>query len=499
MNTDTNIELDNNYHLNRFKTCAPSASYIAGFIDGDGCIFIRKIKDGYQSGITITQCRTNILQVVRFHFGGSVTSSANRSNKVENIMDGEYYHKYNARNEYNLLIRSNEYQLLLEYIKDHIIIKEKQIYALYEFNKIINSQNNSDKKTELYEICSKKREIFDYNFSKLNIEYIQGIFDAEGCIYINKRKFSTYKISISQKNHPDILQEIQKFLGFGTVSNFNLHISKKSDCLSFMQLVKNGVIVKYNQVCAFETFLQTNDTNIKEQMYKICNEEKHKIEVFNNLNQNEHGKTGYNNAMQIKKNKQLVCDEIIRNDVYKQKSKNMIGSGNHNYGKQFSDETKKKMSVSIRNAKGGVSDETIIAVRKLIREGKKNIEIQELLNLSRHTVTRIKCGIIVCRTEEVTSKPVHTQEENNILKRKIRLDEILFVIDKCINDEIPNKILAHLIEQRAINNIKNELTIDIIKNLKRNIQQNKMPIYKHEVSSELYQHYVQLINGKYAV
>jgi len=31
-----------------------------------------------------------------------------------------------------------------------------------------------------------------------------------------------------------------------------------------------------------------------------------------------------------------------------------------------------------------------------------------------------------------------------------------------------------------------------------NLQQNKIPIYKNEVSQELYQHYVQLINGKYA-
>jgi hypothetical protein len=38
------IELDNEKHLSRFKLAPPSPSYIAGFIDGDGCIFIRKIK-----------------------------------------------------------------------------------------------------------------------------------------------------------------------------------------------------------------------------------------------------------------------------------------------------------------------------------------------------------------------------------------------------------------------------------------------------------------------
>ena len=104
----TNIEEDNQIHLYRFKNNIPKSSYISGFIDGDGCIFIRKIKDGYQSGMSITQSRTNILQVLRYHFGGSITSSANRNNKTENIINEQnYYHKYTQRNQYNLLIRSN--------------------------------------------------------------------------------------------------------------------------------------------------------------------------------------------------------------------------------------------------------------------------------------------------------------------------------------------------------------------------------------------------------
>ena len=56
----------------------------------------------------------------------------------------------------------------------------------------------------------------------------------------------------------------------------------------------------------------------------------------------------------------------------------MTGGGNHNYGKTFSEETKKKMSVSIRDAKGGVSDEVIIKVRHLLKEGHKNIDIQKV-------------------------------------------------------------------------------------------------------------------------
>ena len=76
---------DNKRQLNRFKNNPPHPSYIAGFIDGDGCIFIRKILDGYQSGFSITQCRTNILQIIRYHFGGSITTTKTR-NKSEDVI-----------------------------------------------------------------------------------------------------------------------------------------------------------------------------------------------------------------------------------------------------------------------------------------------------------------------------------------------------------------------------------------------------------------------------
>lgn len=53
----TDVQTDNAFHLERFKKDLPHKSYIAGFIDGDGTIFIRKLhtsETGHQSGITIT-------------------------------------------------------------------------------------------------------------------------------------------------------------------------------------------------------------------------------------------------------------------------------------------------------------------------------------------------------------------------------------------------------------------------------------------------------------
>jgi intein/homing endonuclease len=144
-----NVAEDNLEKLNKHKMCPPHPSYIAGFIDGDGCIFIRQIKDGYQSGITITQCRTNVLQIIRYHFGGNITSSESRNNKIVDVMDksNEYYDKHNIRNQYNLLIRSNEYQILLEYLRNSFIVKEQKYQLLCNFSKLTNLPNKKEEKS----------------------------------------------------------------------------------------------------------------------------------------------------------------------------------------------------------------------------------------------------------------------------------------------------------------------------------------------------------------
>ena len=494
-----NITEDNKIHLKRFKHEPPHASYIAGFIDGDGCIFIRKIIDGYQSGIQIAQSRTNILQLIRYHFGGSITSSENRNNKTENIMndENEYIHKHNVRNQYNLLIRSNEYQVLLEYLKNSFIIKEKQYNCLYEFNKLANLPNKLEEKEELYNICSEnnvKTTIINTNLYKLNVEYIAGLLDAEGCLFICK-DLTNMSIGISQKNHPTILYEILKFLGFGKVYVYRYEINKKTDCLKFIQLIKKHLIVKYNQAIAFETFLQTTDIKIKEQMYSICNEEKHNIEIFTDLNQTNNGKEGYLETLRLRNIKEKFCKEIQIKQVYKEKSEKMKAEGNHNFGKSFTEETKHKMSISIRESKESVSDDLIIKVRNLIAEGCKNIEIQALFNLPRHTVTRIKNGEIICRNEVKNDRTKLTQEEINLSKRKIQTDEIIIVIEKLIEKIKPTQILDCLIERRNNNNIPNHLTIDIIKNIKRNLLNGKSVIYVSELPKDKYDYYNEIIKS----
>ena len=158
-------------------------------------------------------------------------------------------------------------------------------------------------------------------------------------------------------------------------------------------------------------------------MYKICNEEKHKIEKFDEVNCNSGGKEAFDETVRLRENKDKLCKEIKLKQVYKEKSEKMTGDGNHNFSKTFTEQHKKKMSLSIRDSKNGVSDEIIKNVREMIQSGHKNMDIQNLLNLPRHTITRIKNGILVCRNEDKSVRTSLTQTEVNISKRKIPKSE----------------------------------------------------------------------------
>lgn len=477
---------DDHYLLH--KNAPPSESYLAGLIDGDGCIFIRKIQEGFQSGITLAQCRTNILQIIRYHFGGTITTSSNRNNRVD-IIDPEtgLYYKHNKRNQYNLTIRSNEYEVILPYIQCHMVVKTKQMECLRKMSKMVDIPHLVDEKMDLYQECSQYNMYPLTNglcLDNVNIEYICGLFDAEGCVYIDKG-LSNIRISIAQKNHPELLDRIRYILGYGHVYDSYYAIMKVEDCMKFISMAKQYVIVKYNQLVAFERFVRTTDVNEKKELYILSNAEKHKIDLYEMSR--DIGKIGFDKTMLLRNTKLEIGKEIRRIQVYKDKSANMQGENNHNYGKTFSEDTRQKMSRSIRDAKNGICDENIQRVREYIRDGKSNQEIQQMMNLSRDTVYKIKRGLLVCRTETKPERQILSKSEQNIQKRKISLNCICQVIDYTLENKKPSEIMD-LLESA------NPITIDIIKNIKRSISQNKVPFYPIETSPAFYENYQHRIS-----
>jgi len=191
------------------------------------------------------------------------------------------------------------------------------------------------------------------------------------------------------------IYKILDYLKFGNISEeYRFKIYNKSDCLKFIEITKNICIVKFNQLQAFETFLTTNDISIKLKMYNICNFEKHTSEDYLQNNYNNIGNKLFIEKIKLHNIKLLILKQIIKKNIYIEKSINMMGIKNHNYGKNLSYNIKSKISLSNIKSKRKIDDNTIIQVLNLIKQGYINIYIQNMLNLPRHTITRIKNGKI---------------------------------------------------------------------------------------------------------
>jgi hypothetical protein len=77
------------------------------------------------------------------------------------------------------------------------------------------------------------------------------------------------------------------------------------------------------------------DDYIKEEMYKICNKEKHKIETFSELNQNENSKEVYLETLKLRNVKKqfcLVCSIMVRYRRRTRSIKQFYAHKNSHYG-----------------------------------------------------------------------------------------------------------------------------------------------------------------------
>lgn len=529
-----NIVRDNIEKLNKFKLNPPHPSYLAGIIDGDGNIFIRKIKDGYQSGIAITQSRTNILQIMKYHFGGEIImpSKLNTENKLDE--DG-YYHKFNKRNSYTLIIRSNEYKLLLDYINDYIILKRPQMDALYSFSKLVNKINISDQKEELCKIClekNKNKKLDNYDISKLNIEYIQGLFDAEGFIFLTYKKINSelrftsgVYMKLTQKNHPDFIPEINKFLGYGKMNSIYFFVDNFEDCLRFIHQIKNGLIVKYNQIIVFENYLNSKlektekynkEIHLKrEEIYKIINMEKHQIEIFDqNHYENMNSKEAFDKKINENKFKELNEKKMETKIIQSEKKK---GLNNPNYGHHLDDNHALNISISTTNVKRAknpkLSNENIREIYQLKDGNMLQKDIAEKYEMNRNLIRLIWNKTIMATDDEdfinhkkdllksnkkKENENISFEQKTSIGKRFLDIDEIIELIlwkekqkngEKLEDKKIYSTTLALYLSKKW----NKKVTNDIIKN----IWSGRTELFEFEFKDKevSYQKYMEILGN----
>ena len=528
-----NIKEDNTLKLNKYNDYPSNPSYIAGFIDGDGTIFIRKIKDGYQSGISISQSRTNILQILQYHYGGTITKPSELYNEDIFNEDG-YYDKNNKRNSYTLIFRSNEYKYLLNDIKNHIILKKIQIDTLNDFSILVNKTELNDEKEKLYKLCSYKnenKELESYDNSKMNIQYIQGLFDAEGHIFVCPKKINnelrftkSVYMKITQKNHPKIIDAIHNFLGFGKKSDFIYYVDTFQDCLKLISLLKENLIVKYNQIIAFEEYLKTrlskednysNEIHLKrESYYRIINMEKHQIEVY----EEDENKNGLLLKINEEEEKIKIQKELEKKINNEKKSESMKGNNNPNYGKNLSDTHALNISLSTTTSKRAknpnLSNDKIREIYALKITGIMQKDVAEKYNMNREMIRRIwnktimptddeefmnkKEELIISKKSVKEDNDLTFEQKTSIGKRSLSSNEyieIIFWKDKKNNNELLNgkKIFSTTLSEYLSKLWNKKVTNDMIKN----IWAGKTKLFQVDFNEESpinYDKYCELIN-----
>ncbi len=445
------IEKDNQRLFTTYFDKEPSSSYLGGFIDGDGSIAMNKSNaddEGYTSSIRISQCRTNILQIIQYHFGGSIGKDERYGVYNEKDKDG-IFEKLNRRMVYDYCCRGINKKYLVDHLKKGIILKEENIDILLENRKYENKSGFHTERTHLYEkmkILNSKIVVPRYNFMKINEEYIAGLFDAEGYCYMAKSsKTEKYTRSvymkITQKNHPQIIEEILKFIGFGKVDSggFIYVVQGAEECIRFIHIIESHLIVKLNEVKILKNYIETmkytavNGYDDKIHDYRkylsfLMSREKHENEIYEPENNIEEFK-GFQKKIQDEKEKEELEREERRKEAYRQKSENMKGEKNHNFGKKMKDEVKEKSSVTNRLRLMQISpiysDENIrYMFNKMHNEGMSIMEVVEhMVEYCGHKPDRN----IVAKIYTGARKPIELTPEEELMyeemDKKIKYNE----------------------------------------------------------------------------
>lgn len=194
-------------------------SYMAGYIDGDGCFYIQKESNPikYRAKLIISSTSNVMISFFKNKFGGFVRSQPiyNKNHKTQFnwIIGGKYAMEFSNKLLSYLVEREEEARIFIKFISSKSKkYKEKGIKNMKEhrfLNKCITKEVFDDIQTTRF---SGIHEETDYC-------YLAGFIDAECCLGISKYKPKnrpnfTYKISLICNNtSPNIFYWFKERLG----------------------------------------------------------------------------------------------------------------------------------------------------------------------------------------------------------------------------------------------------------------------------------------------
>ncbi len=269
-------------------------AYVAGFFDAEGCI--RTDKDKGRLYVSINQTHFPVLNQINNMFNGSITDLHTRQEL--------------RKQAWCWTLISENTILFLESICPYSIEKRKQIELALKYQKELKINHNGGGHqikitTEEYqqrkyiynELRKLKNENETYTYvvpemaKDIQINYLAGFFDGEGCVRINKdsRAEGSYTLFVSISNSNFSILELYQSMFGGNIISLKTekeHYKKiyqwrvvARKALSFLKMIEFHTIVKKEQI---KTAIEFKELQNSEFSYIGKIERKHKGEFYCN-------------------------------------------------------------------------------------------------------------------------------------------------------------------------------------------------------------------------
>lgn len=341
-----------------------SDAYIAGIIDGDGCITYSKAVKS--PSIQLTQCDPQIVIALQRRFNGNICIKKP---------------KRNGRKQFSLSIF--HCKSLYEICAKHCIIKQRRAQlGLLLYDKFVENSFDTtlDDMQNLIAQFSESCKVYEpvspsiYD-ERMCPEYIAGLFDAEGSLGI--RMYKGVTITITQKQCPNILHAINNYInGSGSISKIRLSYYSKVNCKYFIDVIKDHLVIKQDQIT--EYLNNTCNCHISKQIVNTVELMKRKNYIYVDS---------------------LFKDLNIKHKQLKRASRMFKGGVKERQtricGPQKIDHTVNLVVAKLRKSQRQSIDDEIILVKELLAQGKSQQYIMQELKMPRHKVYGIASNKIL--------------------------------------------------------------------------------------------------------
>lgn len=172
--------------------------YIAGFLDGDGCITLRYHK-GYDVRVTFGQSEEKgipeILNIIKNIYGGSITRQTR---------------KVNNRQAWILEIHQENTYVMLTHLAQYCVLKAKQAEVALQCRKDLLAGDHSkcDEYIQTVKRMKDEYQATEFDTKRITQHWLCGFFDAEGTVGVWAQSL---KVSFAQKSCVILLHEIDEY------------------------------------------------------------------------------------------------------------------------------------------------------------------------------------------------------------------------------------------------------------------------------------------------